>query len=134
MGQVGWGILDPGSWIQDPGSWILDAGSWVLDPGSRIWDPGPWILGLTPHYPSSGGCGVGKRHRCPWALPAFFQHHISVGAGIKLTEHIIANAGFYYVPKSTSTGPYLQPGGPAIGKVIESNSLLGGQMGLSFDF
>ena len=66
--------------------------------------------------------------------PAFFQHHISVGAGIKLTEHIIANAGFYYVPKSTSTGPYLQPDGPSIGKVIESNSLLGGQMGLSFDF
>lgn len=66
--------------------------------------------------------------------PAFFQHHISVGAGIKLTEHITANTGLYWVPKTESTGPYLQPNGPPIGKVKESNSLLGAQMGLNFNF
>ncbi len=66
--------------------------------------------------------------------PAIFQHHISVGAGLKLTDHITANAGFYYVPKSTLTGPYLQPFADPIGTVTESNSLIGAQVGLNFDF
>ncbi|MFT5466862.1 MAG: long-chain fatty acid transport protein [Verrucomicrobiales bacterium] len=66
--------------------------------------------------------------------PSYFQHHFSVGLGYQVSDSLTANVGFYYVPRSGKTGPFLNPNGPPIGKVEESNTLTSVQLGLTWQF
>lgn len=66
--------------------------------------------------------------------PAFFQHHLSAGFTYRTTEHLNANMGAYYVPRSGNTGPFLDLDGAANGTIEESNTLTSFQFGLSWNF
>jgi hypothetical protein len=66
--------------------------------------------------------------------PAFFKHHFTLGHTLQVNEFMQANMGFYYVPRSGSTGPFLNLDGETVGTVKETNTLTSLQVGLSWAF
>jgi long-subunit fatty acid transport protein len=66
--------------------------------------------------------------------PAFFKHHFSLGHTLQVNEFMRANMGFYYVPRSGATGPFLNLDGETVGSVKETNTLTSLQVGLSWAF
>lgn len=66
--------------------------------------------------------------------PGTFEHHFSLGAGYQMTENLTANLGFYYVPRSTLTGPWEDINNNRIGTLDTSNALTGVQLGLAWNF
>ena len=66
--------------------------------------------------------------------PATFQHHITGGFGMKIFPFLSAEMSAYYVPRQHVVGPFPDLYNVSHGTIDESNTLMGGLIGLNFRF
>jgi long-chain fatty acid transport protein len=67
--------------------------------------------------------------------PSVFEQHYCIGATLALLKNFDVDAGFYYTPNNTKTGPIPPAGsGTQIGQITIANEITSGLIAFSFHF